>query len=44
MTQFLPQDDMILKSIETAYEEVRSARKQGKSLARLDELIAELKA
>lgn len=37
-------DDVILKSIETAYEEVRSARKQGKRLAQLDELIAELKA
>ncbi len=37
-------DDMILKSIETAYEEVRSARKQGKRLEQLDELIAELKA
>ena len=37
------QDDRILKSIETAYEEVRSAREQGKSLGQLDELIAELK-
>ena len=36
-------DDRILRSIETAYEEVRSARKQGKRLAELDELIAELK-
>lgn len=37
------QDDRILKSIETAYEEVRSAREQGKRLGQLDELIAELK-
>lgn len=36
-------DDRILRSIETAYEEVRSAREQGKRLAELDELIAELK-
>ena len=43
ISESVQEDDRILKSIETAYEEVRSAREQGKSLGQLDELIAELK-
>ncbi|MDE5575558.1 MAG: hypothetical protein K2I87_07585 [Bacteroidales bacterium] len=43
ISESVQEDDRILKSIETAYEEVCSAREQGKSLGQLDELIAELK-
>ncbi len=43
IAESVPEDDRILKSIEAAYEEVRSAREQGKRLGQLDELIAELK-
>ena len=43
ISESVQEDDRILKSIETAYEEVRSAREQGKRLGQLDELIAGLK-